>query len=69
MARACYDPVAAPSMLKKLHAKEKQLEQRGVAPSVPLFLRTHPLTEDRLSLVQSELAEAYKMLRPAQERV
>ncbi|KAG2436143.1 hypothetical protein HYH02_011649 [Chlamydomonas schloesseri] len=61
MARACFDPTAAPLMLAKLNAKEKQMEQRGLAPAIPAFLRTHPLTEDRVRRVEDDLAEAHDL--------
>lgn len=54
MARACYDPAGAPSMLSKLHRQEKQMEAAagGGALRLPAFLRTHPLTEDRVDRVK-----------------
>ncbi|KAG2426351.1 hypothetical protein HXX76_013108 [Chlamydomonas incerta] len=61
MARACFDPTAAPHMLAKLNAKEKQMQQRGLASAIPAFLRTHPLTEDRVRKVEDDLAAAHQM--------
>ncbi|GFH23364.1 peptidase_M48 domain-containing protein [Haematococcus lacustris] len=60
MARACFDPVAATTMLSKLHSKEKELEGRS-GVGVPQFMRTHPLTDDRVAKVMAELPEAYKL--------
>ena len=57
MARACYDPSACPSMLAKLQAKEKAMERGGV--SMPALLRTHPPTEDRVSMVRKQLPEVH----------
>ena len=34
--------------------------QKGVMPSIPLFLRTHPLTDERVTVVAQQLDEAYK---------
>ncbi|PNH11538.1 Mitochondrial metalloendopeptidase OMA1 [Tetrabaena socialis] len=59
MARACFDPAAAPAMLAKLNAVEKQ--GRGAAAQIPAFLRTHPLTEARVAMVEQELKEAYRL--------
>ncbi|PNW83103.1 hypothetical protein CHLRE_06g306650v5 [Chlamydomonas reinhardtii] len=61
MARACFDPTAAPHMLAKLNAKEKQMQQRGMSAPIPAFLRTHPLTEDRVRQVESDLQQAHAL--------
>ncbi|KAG2490672.1 hypothetical protein HYH03_010841 [Edaphochlamys debaryana] len=58
MARACFDPSAAPLMLAKLNRAEKEMSKRGFAPPIPAFLRTHPLTEDRVALVQKQMQAA-----------
>ncbi|GFR49005.1 hypothetical protein Agub_g11026 [Astrephomene gubernaculifera] len=65
MARACFDPAAAPAMLAKLNSKEKQMQKQSHVASVPYFLRTHPLTDDRVSLVEQQLPEAIRMFRDA----
>jgi predicted Zn-dependent protease len=41
---------------RNLHVQEKSLESR-VGSSMPQFLRTHPLTDDRVKRVQDQLAE------------
>lgn len=41
--------------LAKLNAKEKAVERK--TGTVPAFLRTHPLTEDRVDMVQQELPQ------------
>ncbi|GLI59996.1 hypothetical protein VaNZ11_002055 [Volvox africanus] len=62
MARACFDPSAATTMLDKLNRAEKETKQgRLMGPSLPPFLSTHPLTTDRVKLLQKDLPEAYKL--------
>ncbi len=52
-ARACYDPLAAASVFRKLGLEEKKA---GVA--IPSFLRTHPVTEDRVKNITSMVEKA-----------
>ncbi|GLC33438.1 hypothetical protein PLESTB_000075700 [Pleodorina starrii] len=62
MARACFDPAAAPSMLDKLNRAEKEMKQgRALGGSLPPFLSTHPLTTDRVKLLEGDLQQAYKL--------
>ena len=50
---ACYDPLAAASVFRKLGLEEKKA---GVA--IPSFLRTHPVTEDRVKNITSMVEKA-----------
>ena len=52
-ARACYDPLAAASVFRKLGLEEKKA---GVA--IPSFLRTHPVSEDRVKNITSMVEKA-----------
>ncbi|KAK9843642.1 hypothetical protein WJX81_000796 [Elliptochloris bilobata] len=52
-ARACYEPSAAVSVLAKLGEVEKRL---GVC--IPKFLRTHPLSEERIKCLLQHLPDA-----------
>ena len=55
MARACFDPSAAPSMLSRLDHLEQESARRG---QVPALLRTHPVTSERMDRVRRELPDA-----------
>uniref|UniRef100_A0A7S3VQ66 Peptidase M48 domain-containing protein n=1 Tax=Dunaliella tertiolecta TaxID=3047 RepID=A0A7S3VQ66_DUNTE len=57
MARACFDPKACTTMLQKLHGQEKK---QPLATATPAFLRTHPLTNERVQRVKDALPQAYK---------
>ncbi len=46
-------------MLQKLNAHEKAMEKAGAV--MPAFLRTHPLTEERVKVVRELLPEAYRL--------
>lgn len=35
--------------------------QKRMVPTIPLFLRTHPLTEDRVIAVQRDMPEAMRL--------
>ena len=65
MARACFDPAKMIDMLKKLGAKEHEVEHNSKGMSwgtlVPVFFRTHPLTEDRVTKVKLMLPEAERV--------
>ncbi|GIL83117.1 hypothetical protein Vretifemale_11929 [Volvox reticuliferus] len=62
MARACFDPAAATTMLDKLNKAETESKQgRLMGPSLPPFLSTHPLTTDRVKLLQKDLPEAFRL--------
>ena len=52
-ARACYDPLAAASVFQKLGEEEKK-----AGMSIPAFLRTHPVTEDRVKTIRSMVSKA-----------
>lgn len=56
-ARACYDPAASISVFTKLG----EAERRNGGFSIPKFLRTHPVSGDRIKIIQKQLAKA-KML-------
>ncbi|KAF5832828.1 hypothetical protein DUNSADRAFT_11167 [Dunaliella salina] len=56
MARACFDPKACTTMLQKLHSMEKK---QPLSTATPAFLRTHPLTNERVQRVKDALPEAY----------
>ena len=61
MARACYNPTSAVSMLQKLHGLEAaQAQQTG--GRMPAILRTHPLSEARVEAVRRNLPEALRLL-------
>ncbi len=53
-ARACYDPSAAVVVFSKLEAFERAAG--GVA--MPKFLRTHPLSSERISAIKKKLPRA-----------
>lgn len=53
-AKACYDPSAAAAVFQKLGVEEA----KAGGAQVPGFLRTHPLTEDRIRNVQKQLPAA-----------
>ncbi|KAL3138676.1 hypothetical protein ABBQ32_006432 [Trebouxia sp. C0010 RCD-2024] len=53
-AKACYDPSAAAAVFQKLGAEEAKA--RGA--QIPRFLRTHPLTEERIRNVREQLPAA-----------
>ena len=53
-AKACYDPSAAAAVFQKLGAEEA----KAGGAQVPGFLRTHPLTTDRIANVQKQLPAA-----------
>eukprot|EP01025_Chloroclados_australasicus_P056410 TRINITY_DN6962_c1_g1_i2.p1 TRINITY_DN6962_c1_g1~~TRINITY_DN6962_c1_g1_i2.p1 ORF type:complete len:236 (-),score=31.84 TRINITY_DN6962_c1_g1_i2:211-918(-) len=55
MALACYDPNAMIPMLKKLGRAEEMMTGGGKAPTI---LRTHPVSDERVSVVQKELPSA-----------
>jgi metalloendopeptidase OMA1, mitochondrial len=61
MARACYNPHAAISMLQKLHGLEVQ-QARSMGGQVPSILRTHPLSEERVAAARRSLPEAMRLL-------
>lgn len=68
MARACFPPTAAPAMLARLNAKEKELEQ------VRWFDAADPNTQLPLTIVTPEyslpcVSAAYKCSAPAPLRV
>ncbi|KFM23532.1 Mitochondrial metalloendopeptidase OMA1 [Auxenochlorella protothecoides] len=56
-AQACYDPAAAASVFQKLGAAEKKMG--GTA--MPKFLRTHPLSDERVARIKEELPKALGM--------
>ncbi|KAJ7596046.1 peptidase family M48-domain-containing protein [Mycena floridula] len=60
MAKACYDPAAAPAMFSRLMEMENGMirgkEHRGLR-----FFSTHPLTGDRIKALNSELSAAYDL--------
>lgn len=53
-AKACYDPAAAAAVFQKLGAEEA----KAGGAQIPGFLRTHPLTENRIKNVQKQLPAA-----------
>jgi metalloendopeptidase OMA1, mitochondrial len=53
-ARACYDPAAATSVFEKLERVEKQ----AGGAAVPRFLRTHPVSKDRIARIREMLPKA-----------
>ncbi|RDB18944.1 Mitochondrial metalloendopeptidase OMA1 [Hypsizygus marmoreus] len=58
MARACYDPRAAPEMFRRLG----QVEAKFVSRLNPDFLRTHPSSEVRVQNLEKALSESYAIL-------
>lgn len=52
-ARACYNPMAAASVFRKLGLEEKKA---GMA--IPSFLRTHPVTEERVKNIKAMVERA-----------
>ena len=52
MTKAGFNPAAAVSMLRKLEALEKTFIEDDTSP----FLRTHPITSDRIECVQKEIS-------------
>lgn len=58
LARCCYDPEANVRMLQRLSTLERGADAPG--GGAPVFLRTHPLTEERVRRVRDLLPEAYK---------
>ena len=55
MARACYDPHAAVSVFRKLGEAEAR---EGGAAGVPKFLRTHPVSTERIAAIEAMLGTA-----------
>jgi predicted Zn-dependent protease len=53
-ARACYDPAAAASVFSKLG----EVEARHGGNTVPKFLRTHPVSSDRIASIKKMLPRA-----------
>lgn len=53
-AQSCFDPAASVSVFQKLGDYERQ----GSTASIPGFLRTHPITDKRVSAVRKELDAA-----------
>lgn len=53
-ARACYDPEAAVQVFSKLG----KMEAKSVGAAVPKFLRTHPVSEDRIARIVEMLPKA-----------
>lgn len=57
MARACFNPAAAPSVLKCLDKLEAE-NSKFSPDAVPNLLRTHPVTSERVSRALEELPAA-----------
>lgn len=57
MARACFNPAAAASVLKKLDRLEAR-DSSLAHDAMPNLLRTHPITSERVSRVMEELPGA-----------
>jgi predicted Zn-dependent protease len=59
-ARACYDPMAAASVFRKLGE-----EERKAGMDVPEFLRTHPVSEKRVDNIRSLASTAERLKNEA----
>ena len=60
-ARACYDPEAAVEVFSKLG----RMEARTVGATVPKFLRTHPMSQDRIARIKEMLPKAESLFEQA----
>ena len=58
-ARACFDPKAAVSMFTKLGL----MESKAGGDVVPKFLRTHPVTDERIKAIKKMLGVAQDLYR------
>lgn len=61
MARACFNPAAAESMLKRLDQFEREHVARTQVENVPPLLRTHPLSSERAKAVRKGLPQALEL--------
>lgn len=55
MSKACFDPAAAKMMLSRLQSLEKNSINEN---SIPPLLRTHPLTSERVEIVEKHIPSA-----------